>query len=130
MERELPLTEVTGEELAGQPPPFRAMREHNCEVDHDSVVHLPNPTREQRHRQRAYYLANVTMIDEKVGEILEALDRNGYLENSIVIFTSDHGDCLCDHGHSQKGVMYDSQLKVGRVKGYCVGIQKVETDVV
>ena len=30
----------------------------------------------------------------------------------------------------QKGVMYDSQLKVGRVKGYCVGIREVETDVV
>ncbi len=107
MERDLPLLEVTEEELASQPPPLLAMREHNAEVDHDSVVHLLNPTREQRHRQRAYYLANVTMIDEKVGGILETLDRKGYLENSVVIFTSDHGDCLGDHGHSQKWTMYD-----------------------
>ena len=83
------------------------MRVHNCEVDHDSVVHQLNPTREQRHRQRAYYLANVTMIDDKVGEILTSLDNKGYLENAVVIFTSDHGDALGDHGHSQKWTLYD-----------------------
>lgn len=107
MERELPLPEVTEEELESQPPPFHAMRVHNTEVDHDSVVHVLNPTREQLHRQRAYYLANVTMIDEKVGQLLTTLERRGYLENAVVIFTSDHGDCLGDHGHSQKWTMYD-----------------------
>jgi arylsulfatase A-like enzyme len=47
------------------------------------------------------------MIDEKIGQILEALEAQGYLEDAIVIFTSDHGDCLSDHGHSQKWTMYD-----------------------
>jgi arylsulfatase A-like enzyme len=75
-------------------------------------VHLLNPTREQRHRQRAYYLANVTMIDEQIGRILEALDSKGYLQNSVVIFSSDHGDCLGDHGHSQKWTMYDAVMRV------------------
>ncbi|MEM7532676.1 MAG: sulfatase-like hydrolase/transferase [Chloroflexota bacterium] len=112
LEKELPLLDVTEDELANQPPPFQAMRVHNAEVDHDSVVHKLNPTNEERHRQRAYYLANVTMIDEKVGEILQALDRNGYLDNSVVIFTSDHGDCLTDHGHSQKWTMYDIITRV------------------
>lgn len=107
MKKSLPLLPVTQEELDNQPKPFQEMRVHNRDVDHDSVVHLLEPSEEQRHRQRAYYLANVTMIDEKVGEILDALDRNGYLDNSIVIFTSDHGDCLTDHGHSQKWTMYD-----------------------
>lgn len=107
LKRDLPLPEVTEEELQSQPPPFQAMRVHNTEVDHDSVVHLLNPTREQLLRQRAYYLANVTMIDEKVGQLLTVLERRGYLENAVVIFTSDHGDCLGDHGHSQKWTMYD-----------------------
>ena len=108
LQRELPLAEVTEEELERQPPPFKAMRQHNCEVDHDSIVHQLDPTPEQRHRQRAYYLANVTMIDEQIGQILERLEENGYLENSVVVFTSDHGDCLGDHGHSQKWTMYDT----------------------
>ena len=107
LKRDLPLPKVSDQELAGQPPPYLAMRQHNTEVDHDSVVHQLNPTEEQLHRQRAYYLANVTMIDEKIGQILTTLEEKGYLENSVVIFTSDHGDCLGDHGHSQKWTMYD-----------------------
>jgi arylsulfatase A-like enzyme len=107
LQKDLPLLEVTQEELDNQPPAFKELRVHNNEIDHDSVVLDLNPTHEQRHRQRAYYLANVTMIDEKVGQIMEALEQNDYLDNSIVIFTSDHGDCLTDHGHSQKWTMYD-----------------------
>ncbi|GIW80527.1 MAG: hypothetical protein KatS3mg105_2334 [Gemmatales bacterium] len=112
LKKELPLLEVTEDELAGQPPPFLQMRLHNHEVDHDSVVHLLHPTKEQRHRQRAYYLANVTMIDEQVGRILQALEKRGYLEDAVVVFTSDHGDCLGDHGHSQKWTMYDAVTRV------------------
>jgi arylsulfatase len=83
------------------------MRVHNTQVDHDSIAYSLNPTPEQLHLQRAYYLANVTMIDEKIGELLQALEDKGYLDNAVVIFTSDHGDCLSDHGHSQKWTMYD-----------------------
>ena len=105
--KDLPLLEVTQAELDHQPRALQQLRKHNNEIDHDSVVLALNPSQEQRHRQRAYYLANVTMIDEKVGQIVEALERNDYLDNSIIIFTSDHGDCLTDHGHSQKWTMYD-----------------------
>ncbi len=110
--KDLPLMDVSESDLAGQPRPFKQMRQHNCEVDHDSIVHLANPTREQRLRQRAYYLANVTMIDEKIGQILDGLEKKGYLENTIVFFTSDHGDLLGDHGHSQKWTMYDTITRV------------------
>ena len=112
LKKDLPLLEVTQEELDAQPPPLKALRVHNTEVDHDSVVHLLEPTEEQRQLQRAYYLANMTMIDEKVGQIMEALEKQGYLENAVVIFTSDHGDCLTDHGHSQKWTMYDQITRI------------------
>lgn len=107
LQKSLPLPSLAAEDLPNQPPPYLAMRVHNTEVDHDSVIHLLNPSREQLHRQRAYYFANVTMIDEKVGEILKTLREVGYLENAVVIFTSDHGDAMADHGHSQKWTMYD-----------------------
>ena len=112
MQKDLPLIDVTQEELDSQPPAFKELRDHNSKIDHDSVLMPLNPTPEQRHRQRAYYLANVTMIDEKVGQILQALQEQGYLENAVVIFTSDHGDCLTDHGHSQKWTMYDQIIRV------------------
>lgn len=110
--KELPLLPVSDEELESLPPALKELRQHNSEIDHDSVLMDLHPSEEQRHRQRAYYLANVTMIDEKVGEILEALQRNGYLDNTIVIFTSDHGDCLTDHGQSQKWTMYEQITRV------------------
>lgn len=112
LDKDLPLLEVTQAELDDQPAALKELRTHNNEIDHDSVVLDLNPTEAQRHRQRAYYLANVTMIDQKVGEILESLDRKGYLDNAVVIFTSDHGDCLTDHGHSQKWTMYDIITKM------------------
>ena len=38
---------------------------------------------------------------------MQNLEAKGLLENSVVIFTSDHGDCMTDHGQSQKWSMYD-----------------------
>ncbi len=110
--KDLHIAPVTDDDLESQPEPFKGMRVHNTEVDHDSVVHVLDPAFVQRHRQRAHYLANVTMIDEKIGEIMEALEEKGMLENSIIIFTSDHGDCLSDHGHSQKWTMYEQVTRV------------------
>ena len=112
LERDIPLQEVRDDDLENQPPPFKIMRQHNVDVDHDSVVHDLNPSQEKRLRQRRYYLANVTMIDEKLGELMDTLEAQGLLENSVVIFTSDHGDCLTDHGHSQKWTMYDTIVRV------------------
>src|SRR6185437_3752377 len=78
----------------------------------DSVAWRENVTREDLLRLRRHYAANVTMIDEKIGEILDLLKVRGYLENAIVIFTSDHGDALGDHGHIQKWTMYEGSVKV------------------
>ncbi len=112
LDREIPLQEVTETDLEGQPEAYKGMRVHNHEVDHDSVVLDLDPSEEQRLRQRQHYMANVTMIDHQVGQIMERLEAQGYLENSVVIFTSDHGDCLTDHGHSQKWTMYEQVTKV------------------
>jgi arylsulfatase A-like enzyme len=112
LDKDLLIQDVSKQEMDDQPPPLQAMRRHNAEVDHDAVVHLDFPSREQRHRQRACYLANITMVDEKIGQILQALETSGYLDRSVVIFTSDHGDSLGDHGHSHKWTMYDAVTRV------------------
>jgi arylsulfatase A-like enzyme len=59
----------------------------------------------------AYYLANVTMIDEKIGDLLQSLDDQGYLDNAVVIFVSDHGDCMGDHGQIQKWTFYEEIIR-------------------
>ncbi|MFB6174283.1 MAG: sulfatase [Halobacteriales archaeon] len=112
--RDLPEPVVSAADLAGQPAPLKELREHNAGTDHDSVVHRVEADPEDRHRQRAYYYANVAMIDEKVGELMDALEANGY-EDTVVVFTSDHGEALGDHGHSQKWTMYDVVTRVPTV---------------
>ena len=91
---------------------MQELRKFHLGEDADGVVHLANPTAEQSQRQRAHYYANVTMIDKQVGDLLDALEQRGVLDNTIIIFTSDHGDCLGDHGHSQKWNMYEATVRV------------------
>jgi arylsulfatase A-like enzyme len=45
-----------------------------------------------------YYYAFTTLIDEQIGRILDHLERTGLAENTVVIFTSDHGETLGSHG--------------------------------
>jgi arylsulfatase len=61
---------------------------------------------------RAYYTALVKQIDDKVGEIIQALKDTGKWDNTIVIFCSDHGDYLGDHGLIGKGTFFESSTKV------------------
>ena len=67
---------------------------------------------EQRRFQRACYLANVSMIDEQLGRIMDALGARGLLDDTVIVFASDHGDSLGDHGHSQKWNMYEETVRV------------------
>lgn len=108
----LPDTRPSAEELATLHPMLQEKRAHDVEVDHDSVVWSLDPTPEQMQRLWAHYLGNVTLIDEKVGELLKALEARGYLEDAVVIFTSDHGECLGEHGLIQKWSMYDAVTRV------------------
>ncbi|HYF18165.1 MAG TPA: sulfatase-like hydrolase/transferase, partial [Ramlibacter sp.] len=109
---DIPVPQTTAEELAAQPPSHGTLRSNMIRNNYDSVSWKDQPTREELLRIRRHYAANVTMIDDKVGEILQTLDDKGYLDNAIVIFTSDHGDALGDHGHIQKWTMYDASVKV------------------
>lgn len=63
-------------------------------------------------KTRAKYLGNVTLVDRAVGDILRALEQTDLADNTIVVYTSDHGDMMGDHGLLRKGVMYEEALKV------------------
>ena len=108
----IPVPPVTEAELQAQPKAQKILRENMIEFNFDSVQWKHLPSEEELLRMRRHYAANVSMIDQKVGEIIETLDTKGYLDNTIIIFTSDHADALGDHGHIQKWTMYDSVLRV------------------
>ena len=55
--------------------------------------------------QAAYY-ASIELIDAQVGRMLDALEQSGQRENTVVIFMSDHGEMLGDHGLTRKGCRF------------------------
>ncbi len=63
-------------------------------------------------RLRAQYLANITLVDEMVGTILAALERNGVADSTAVVFTSEHGEMAGDHGMLEKRSMYEESARV------------------
>ena len=75
-------------------------------------IDMRTATPEQVRRWRAHYYANISLIDEGIGKILQALEAHGTLENTLIVFTSDHGDALGDHGMAFKGFFYDCMARV------------------
>jgi arylsulfatase A-like enzyme len=80
------------------------------------VVHRektgPPYTPEAMRRTIAIYYAMITHLDAQVGRILAALEANGLLENTIVVFSSDNGFSLGDHGLNHKQSVYEQDVRV------------------
>ncbi len=58
------------------------------------------------------YFAMVTGVDDQFGRILTALQENGLEKDTIVLFTSDHGNCLGCHDVPTKNVHYEESMRV------------------
>ena len=80
-------------------------------VDFQTPARVPESF-DARGKIAAYY-AMIELIDHNVGRMLDALERTGQAENTLVIFTSDHGEMLGDHGLLLKGCrFYEGLVRV------------------
>lgn len=66
---------------------------------------------ETRTARQAYY-GSVSFIDEQIGRIIGALERRGWLDNTLVVYTSDHGDMTGDHHLWRKSYAYEPSARV------------------
>jgi arylsulfatase len=67
----------------------------------------------------AKYWAQIDLIDENIGRLLKTLEETGQLNNTLIIFTSDHGDMTGDHGLINKGArFYESLVRVPLIFWY------------
>jgi choline-sulfatase len=69
-------------------------------------------TREGWLKARADYFANITLVDRMVGRIIDSLKKNNLYENTILVFTSEHGEMMGDHGMLEKRTLYEESAKV------------------
>ncbi|MQF82539.1 MAG: hypothetical protein FI735_10585 [SAR202 cluster bacterium] len=81
------------------------------ETDDEFNGPLTNSEKEFRKVQAKYY-GLVTLMDKAVGQILDAIEKAGISEETIVVFTSEHGDQMGDHNFFHKIVMYEQSVKV------------------
>ena len=78
----------------------------------DRVWGFDRFTPEQTRDARRAYLAMVSMLDGWVGEVLDALEASGQAENTLVVYTSDHGDMWGEHGLWGKNLFYEESARV------------------
>jgi len=91
----------------------------------DDIQKLPLPVQKQIGRSPTYeidrarlqwiyrsYYASVSMVDHEVGLILAELERSGKAENTIIVFATDHGDQLAEHGLEGKNVLFEASVHV------------------
>ena len=69
-------------------------------------------TPERAREARAAYFALVSFMDDCVGKVMTALAQSGHADNTLVIYTSDHGELLGDHGFWTKMAMYEGSVAV------------------
>jgi arylsulfatase A-like enzyme len=75
-------------------------------------------TKERLRKLMPPYYGMVKCIDDNVGRILVALRKNGILDRTIVVFTSDHGDLCGEHKKLNKGVPYEGSAKIPFIMYY------------
>ncbi|MXV92974.1 MAG: sulfatase [Chloroflexi bacterium] len=94
----------------------------------DLKTEIPRDLPERQLRKWAYqryikdYLRVVASIDDNVGRLLDYLDDEGLAENTVVVYTSDQGFFLGDHGWYDKRFMYEESLKMPYIMRYPRGI--------
>jgi arylsulfatase A-like enzyme len=59
-----------------------------------------------------YYFAQITGVDDQFGRLLRAIDEAGLADDTIVVFTSDHGNCIGSHNEISKNNPFDEALRV------------------
>jgi arylsulfatase A-like enzyme len=106
---EIPLPEYSEDELRDKPAFQRSFPGSS-----DGSTFAYDEMEPADHRLiRAAYWAMIDLIDDQVGRLLDALERTGQLEDTLVVFMSDHGEMLGDHGLYLKGpFFYEEAIRV------------------
>ena len=67
---------------------------------------------EEVRKARAAYFACIDYLDELLGEMLVLLESAGFLENTVVVYASDHGEMMGEHGLFEKRTWYEDSARV------------------
>lgn len=101
---EVPMPQRKNGELDGKPPLQRLFREERRGAFVDDERRL--------RRVRSAYYGMITQLDDHLGRLFDEMERLGVLDNTLIVFTSDHGEYLGDHGMIEKELFYEQAIHV------------------
>ena len=109
---DMPVPETLHDPLKGKPGCHR-----------DGPFRITGPVTDRQVQEMiSHYYALITHIDTQVGRLLDRLEETGMAEDTVVVFISDHGELLGDHGFTEKVLMYESSVRVPWVIRWPAGI--------
>jgi arylsulfatase A-like enzyme len=124
--KDVPMPRLMPDELKSKPPLqklFREERRGNFLEDERLLRQI-----------RAVYYGMITQLDDHMGRLLEELKQLGIRDNTLIVFTSDHGEYMGDHYMVEKELFYEQAIHVplmvslpGRIKPGTVTESFVET---
>jgi arylsulfatase A-like enzyme len=91
------------------------MRKSYQATEMTPIAHFNN---DKWRQMRWGYYQLIERSDREIGKVLDALKASGLAENTLVIFTADHGDCTGAHSFAQKTVFYDESARIPLILSY------------
>ncbi len=79
---------------------------------------ITDVTEQESHRARAAYWALVYRMDVLIGQILKVLNQNGLADNTLILYSSDHGEQVGEHGLWWKQTFYEDSVKVPAIMSW------------
>ena len=77
-----------------------------------SAYPTSNYTPEDWRKYRNAYFRLVELVDKEIGKIVDAIDRHDLWKNTVIVFTSDHGDGMGAHQWNQKSALYEEVVNI------------------
>ncbi len=103
------------------PPPFGwrdksvepALQEKDPAIDETRFAHgIDSISPEAWQVSRAYYYGSITFLDAQIGRVLEHLEKHDLIDNTLILFTADHGDLIGDFGSCFKACHHNGSVRV------------------
>ncbi len=135
---EVPLPDYQEGELDDKPPHFKLARKGEIQSSDFVGEHrvagvgggegYENISDKEASLGRAYYYTLIQLIDQEIGKILDCLEEKNLSDNTIVVFTTDHGELLGDHGLWLKGpFLYEELINIPMIikwpQGFSSGLK-------
>lgn len=107
----------------GSPPEFAELYDPKTMVERENVPERWRTDAEHKKELTGYY-ASISALDAQIGRLLDSLEQLGIKDNTIIVYTSDHGDMQRSHGAQAKNVFYEESINVPFILSWPNGIPR------